>query len=242
MCLLASKELLSEFNTLIGSDTHFGLLVTIKSEQLAPVTFLTPSSPASSSTFAENLSTLLAPHLQPKEALYVLVRRFDTAPYLSAVSYVPDAAPVRQKMLFASTRLTLTRELGTEHFRESIFATTAEELSPKGFEKHDAHVRLEAPLTEEERSQNEVKRAEAEEGSGTGMREIHLSKNLGMPIADAALQALKELGQEGGQRGLVMLVSSCCCCYDQPQLFLRQRANVRVMRDRKSTRRPKWSN
>ena len=54
-------------------------------------------------------------------------------------------------MLFASTRLTLVRELGGEHFRESIFATTAEELSPKGFEKHDAHTALDAPLTEEER-------------------------------------------------------------------------------------------
>jgi len=29
-----------------------------------------------------------------------------------AVTYVPDKAPVRQKMLYASTRLTLTRELG----------------------------------------------------------------------------------------------------------------------------------
>lgn len=185
--------------------------MTIKSEQLTPVTFLTPSQSASSSTFAENLTNLLAPHLQPKEALYILLRRFDTAPYLTAISYVPDAAPVRQKMLFASTRLTLTRELGTEHFRETIFATTADELSAKGFEKHDAHARLEAPLTEEERSLGDVKRAEAEAGSGTGTREIHLSKNLAMPIDDAAVQALKELAQEGGQRGLVMMVSSLPC-------------------------------
>ncbi|OIW32918.1 putative actin binding protein [Coniochaeta ligniaria NRRL 30616] len=201
----ASKELYLDFNTLLGSDTHFGLLVTIKSEQLTPLTFLTPSSPASSSTFAQNLETLLAPHLQPKEALYILLRRFDTAPYLTAVSYVPDAAPVRQKMLFASTRLTLTRELGTEHFRETILATAAEELSARGFEKHDAHEKLEAPLTEEERSLGEVKRAEAEAGSGTGTREIHLSKNLAMPVDEAAVQALKDLGTEGGQRNLVML-------------------------------------
>jgi twinfilin-like protein len=110
-------------------------------------------------------------------------------------------------MLFASTRLTLTRELGTEHFRETIFATTADDLSAKGFERHDAHARLEAPLTEEERSLGEVKRAEAEAGSGTGTREIHLSKNLAMPVGEEAVAALKELGQEGGRRGAVMLVS-----------------------------------
>lgn len=109
-------------------------------------------------------------------------------------------------MLFASTRLTLTRELGTEHFRETILATTAAELSAKGFEKHDAHEKLEAPLTEEERSLTEVKKAEAEAGSGTGTREIHLSKNLAMPVEKAAVAALQELG-EGNQRGLVILVS-----------------------------------
>lgn len=126
-----------------------------------------------------------------------------------AVTYVPDGAPVRQKMLFASTRLTLVRELGTEHFRDTIFATTATELTAQGFERHDAHGRLDAPLTEEERSLGEVKRAEAEAGQGTGTREIHLSKSLAMPIGEDAIEALKELaGGEGeeGARGLVMLV------------------------------------
>ena len=121
-----------------------------------------------------------------------------------AVTYVPDTAPVRQKMLFASTRLTLVRELGSEHFRETFFATTAEELTPAGFEKHDAHSALEAPLTEEERSLGEVRRAEQEAGMGTGTREIHLSKHMSTLVAEPALEALKGLAAE--QRSLVMLV------------------------------------
>lgn len=121
-----------------------------------------------------------------------------------AVTYVPDAAPVRQKMLFASTRLTLVRELGTEHFRETFFATTADELTSAGFEKHDAHTALEAPLTEEEKSLGEVKRAEQEAGRGTSTRETHLSNNLNTPVADDVIDALKELASE--QRSLVMLV------------------------------------
>ena len=121
-----------------------------------------------------------------------------------AVTYVPDTAPVRQKMLFASTRLTLVRELGSEHFRDTIFATTAKELTPAGFDKHDAHTALDAPLTEEEKSLGEVKRAEQEAGSGTGIREIHLSKTLNMPVSEDALAALKDLGAE--TRDLVMLV------------------------------------
>jgi twinfilin len=109
-------------------------------------------------------------------------------------------------MLFASTRLTLVRELGSEHFRETLFATTPEELSAKGFEKHDKHTAMDAPLTEEERSLGEVKRAEMEAGSGTGVREIHLSKSLAMPVTEEAIAAMKEVGEDGG-RALAMLVS-----------------------------------
>lgn len=124
------------------------------------------------------------------------------------MTYVPDAAPVRQKMLFASTRLTLVRELGGEHFRDTPFATSANELTPAGFDRHDRHAETPAPLTEEERTLGDVKRAEQEAGAGTGTREIHLSKSLAMPVAEDAIAALKELGAEAGGRTLVMLVSS----------------------------------
>ena len=115
-------------------------------------------------------------------------------------------------MLFASTRLTLVRELGIERFRETIFATTKEELTPQGFEKHDKHVTLEAPLTEEEQSLGEVKRKEAEEGRGMNERRNHVSSGVSMPITDEALQALKVLTGEGGS-DLVQLVGLIQTCF-----------------------------
>ncbi|KAK3323027.1 hypothetical protein B0H66DRAFT_473036 [Apodospora peruviana] len=202
----ASQELVSQFNTLLDSDTHFGLLVNIASEQLQPVKLLTPSSPGAS--FASNVTSLLTPNIKPNEALYIILRRYPSSPALVAVTYVPDTAPVRQKMLFASTRLTLVRELGSEHFRDTIFATTPNELSPAGFEKHDAHTALDAPLTEEEKSLGEVKRAEQEAGSGTGTREIHLSQNLAMPVSEAALAALKELAAADGSGGRELKINT----------------------------------
>jgi twinfilin-like protein len=108
-------------------------------------------------------------------------------------------------MLFASTRLTLVRELGIERFRETIFATTKEELTPQGFEKHDKHVTLEAPLTEEEQTLGDVKRKEAEEGRGMNERRSHVSSGVSMSITDEALKALKSLAGEGGS-DLVQLV------------------------------------
>lgn len=198
--MLASKELVSQFNTLLSSDSYFGLLINISNETLNPLELLS----STSSDFASNLSSL-TPHLDPKQPLYILLRRYPTSPRLVAVTYIPDTAHVRLKTLFASTRLTLTRELGSEHFRETIFATTAAELTPEGFRKHDAHTKLEAPLTEEEQSLGAVKRAEMEAGLGSGKKEIHLSKHFAMPVKQDALDAISELNNGG--RTVVMLVS-----------------------------------
>lgn len=214
----ASQELTSQFNDLLSSDTHFGLIATIDKEALVPVHLLTASGPggAASSSFAANVDALLRPVLTDSDPLYILLKRYDTVPKLTAVTYVPDTAKVRQKMLFASTRLTLVRELGREHFRETIFATTREELTPEGFLRHDKHEKLEAPLTEEERSLQGVKNAEAEEGTrGTGTREIHLSQTMQMPVQEDALASLKELGAQGG-KNLVMLVRF----FNDPFFFL----------------------
>ena len=184
--------------------------MTIEREALIPVTTL----PSSSSSFSENLASL-KPHIKSNAALYLILRRYDTAPAFVAVSYVPDSAPVRQKMLFASTRLTLVRELGTEHFRETIFVTTPEELSESGFKKHDAHTKMDAPLTEEERTLGEVKRAEQEAGSGTGTREIHLSKSLAMPVTEDAIAAMKEVGQDAGRVVTMLVRRSAMCCWQR---------------------------
>ncbi|KUJ07083.1 actin depolymerizing protein [Mollisia scopiformis] len=190
----ASQELQTAFQSLVSSEDQRGLLCTITKESLTPLTVLSPAT----SSFSDDLS-LLAPHLQPNVALYIILRRYastENAPFV-AITYVPDSAPVRQKMLFASTRLTLVRELGIERFRETIFATTKEELTTQGFEKHDKHVTLEAPLTEEEQSLGEVKRKEAEEGRGMNERKSHVSSGVSMPVSDDALLALKSLAAGG---------------------------------------------
>jgi twinfilin-like protein len=200
----ASQELHTAFQKLVSDESQRGLIVTIEKEALVPSTALS----STSSSFEGDLP-LLTSHLQPKTALYIILRRYPSstpAPFI-AITYVPDAAPVRQKMLFASTRLTLVRELGIERFRETIFVTREDELSEEGFRKHDKHNELEAPLTEEEVSLGEVKRKEAEEGRGAGERKSHVSSGVSMPITDEALEALKRLASgEGEDSNLVQLV------------------------------------
>ena len=118
---------------------------------------------------------------------------------------MPNGAPVRQKMLFASTRLTLVRELGIERFRQTIFATDKEELTAEGWAKHEASEKVEAPLTEEESGLKGVKDAEAAESMGTGIRRGHVSNKVNVPTGDGVIEALKLLNEDGCKGTLVQL-------------------------------------
>ena len=109
---------------------------------------------------------------------------------------MPDAAPVRQKMLHASTRLSLVRELGAERFRETLFATELKDLERSGWEKHDASGARQAPVTEEEEALKGVKDAEAEAKGGTEARRLETGGKLSMSISPDAQKALEDLKQE----------------------------------------------
>ncbi|KAF3906683.1 Twinfilin-1 [Dactylellina cionopaga] len=132
----ASDELTQQFNSLVSSTTLRGLIAGITNESLVPVTNIPRQG-----SFEEDL-TQLDSLLKDNEPAYIVLRRLDTGPApFVCITYVPDIAHVRKKMLFASTRNTFVRELGTERFSETMFATMKAEVTPEGFKKHDAHMK-----------------------------------------------------------------------------------------------------
>lgn len=133
--LTASQALLDTFRDFTTNTSLRGFLVTIEKESLIPGA----SFPASSS-FDDDLHGLES-LLTTDVATYIILRREPAPAPLVSIAYVPDAANVRQKMLIASTRNTLIRELGSEKFGESIFTTEKHELTAEGFRKHDAHTK-----------------------------------------------------------------------------------------------------
>ncbi|KAF2015530.1 twinfilin-1 [Aaosphaeria arxii CBS 175.79] len=199
----ASQELKTALGELISSTTQRGLLATITNEQITP----SGTIPSSTPSFLSDLNTL-SPHIHPNQALYILLRRADALTSadksLVAVTYVPNAAPVRQKMLFASTRLTLVRELGGEHFPESVFTTEADELTSSGWEKHVKHTESANPLTQEERDLQNIREAEALESRGTQGKGLIQGGQIAIRADGEISAALKALG-EGGEDNLVQL-------------------------------------
>ncbi|KAF2736274.1 actin depolymerizing protein [Polyplosphaeria fusca] len=197
----ASAELQSAFQTLATSTTQRGLLATIDKESIVPGATI-----PSTSTFLSDLSQL-TPHLTPTAALYILLRRADTLSSpdrtLIAISYIPSTAPVRQKMLFASTRLTLVRELGSDHFSESVFCTAADELSAAGWEKHVKHTQTDNPLTQEEQDLVVIRQAEALESRGTRGQGLVQGGGLEIRADEEIREALRGLGD--GEENFVQL-------------------------------------
>ena len=67
---------------------------------------------------------------------------------------------MREKMLYAATRATLTKELGDNLFVDSMYGTTMDEFTLTGYLKHQKHQKSATPLTAQETTLMEVKKAE----------------------------------------------------------------------------------
>ncbi|CAG8518048.1 2571_t:CDS:2 [Acaulospora colombiana] len=142
---------------------------------------------------------------------YLLVR-LDSASgseWLS-ISYVPDNAKVRDKMLYASTQSALKKALGDYRFKDSIFATSKADLTTDGYEAHQRHVNAPKPLSAREEAMQSIRAAEKAAGlnkyQGAGERRSHAgSAPVGFKWTSEAEDAVKDLANREGCSKLVIL-------------------------------------
>ncbi|KAJ5811469.1 hypothetical protein N7474_007770 [Penicillium riverlandense] len=211
-----SPELHDAFTRFTSDPSSFCLPVTISSESLTPLDPI-PLASSSPDGFFSSLPQLSS-ILKPQTPIYLLLRRpTPSSSSLVALTYIPSNAPVRSKTLFASTRATLVRELGTEKFASTVFATEEDEVvGQDAWKDRDGEsaggASREELMGEKERELEAVRRAEAEARSGTPQRDIGIGgtfargsfgpgsgsgMRVSMPVDDEAKTALKEL-QDGG--------------------------------------------
>ncbi|KAE8349982.1 hypothetical protein BDV28DRAFT_50253 [Aspergillus coremiiformis] len=204
-----SSELHDAFSNFASDSSIFCLPVNITAESLTPLSPIRFSSP---DAFYPSLSQLSSV-LQPKTPIYLLLRRPESgSSSLIALTYIPSNAPVRAKTLFASTRATLVRELGSEKFASTIFATEEDEIvgedawRERDAEKNGsskARFQREELMGEKERALEAVRRAEEEARSGTPGRDIGIGgsfarknggigapSSMAMPVDEEAKNAL----------------------------------------------------
>ncbi|KAI9253217.1 hypothetical protein BY458DRAFT_521960 [Sporodiniella umbellata] len=195
-----SEELSRTFADAVSQGTTRIIRVSIINESLVS----NGSTPAQG-TFEKDYQHV-AEYLESNTPAYIFVRldqKTSTGEYnWLLLSYVPDNAKVRDKMLYASTRATLTKELGDYRFVESIYGTDQSEFSWDGYKKHLAHKSADAPLTRREQELAEIKAAEAKAVSdyqGTTSRKNY-APGVAFPLTDKAIESLSELKKEKGDR------------------------------------------
>ncbi len=160
---------------------------------------------------------------------YILVRLDDPPTEWLAVYYVPDSAKVRDKvctrilrycsaikvvksvqMLYAATRNTLTKSLGSAHFTDNLFASAKDDLNAEAYAKHRRHLAAPKPMSAREKEMEAVKAAEREAGGrsyeGNRARQNHIGQGVFLKWSSEAEEAIKELATSEDSR-LVILVS-----------------------------------
>ncbi|KAH9951888.1 actin depolymerizing protein [Amylocystis lapponica] len=200
--IAVSQELSSAFSDAISSQNIRFLKVAISNESLVPDESLPPSG-----TLKEDLDKLDS-ILQDDVPAYVLVRLDDPPTEWLAIYYVPDNAKVRDKMLYAATRTTLTKSLGSAHFTDNIFATSKEDLTAAAYVKHRQHVLAPKPMSAREKEMADVRAAERDAGGGayqgSRARQNHIGQSVGMTLTQDVENALVELNM-GEDFGLIVI-------------------------------------
>ncbi|KAE8745495.1 hypothetical protein FOCC_FOCC007875 [Frankliniella occidentalis] len=140
----------------------------------------------------ERLIIPLISESQPCYILYRLDSKDSTgAYYWMLISWSPDDAPVRQKMLYASTKATLKQEFGSGQIKEELHGTVKDDITMSGFLKHKKNEMAPAPLTSREEELAELRRSERGVAASVGVDTRHQTLGgVAFPMTDSARQAV----------------------------------------------------
>lgn len=109
------------------------------------------------------------------------------------ISYIPDNAAIRQKMLYASTKATMKKEFGSPHIKEEYHATSQRETSLYSYKKHKKAMSAPAPLTQREEEMLEIRRNEVQTEINTESRQTTLHSAIKLcSLTEAAEAAIRD--------------------------------------------------
>ncbi|XP_068152390.1 twinfilin [Drosophila tropicalis] len=138
---------------------------------------------------------LISPMLEETVPCYILYRLDVKIPLGYSwllISWTPDTASIRQKMVYASTKATLKAEFGSAYITEEVHATTLDETTFDGYKKHKREFSAPAPLTTREEELQELRKTEVHTEISTNTRHQTLG-GISCPLSDATISAIQDL-------------------------------------------------
>jgi len=146
-------------------------------------------------SWKDDFEKVVKQFILPEVPCYVLYRfdvKSDTKNYdWLLISWCPDVAPIRQKMLYASTKATLKQEFGSAKIKEELHGTSMVDVTLDGLEQSRLSQKAPAPLTIREEEIAELRKAEV--GHSTSVSVDSRSQavsGIKFPMSVAAVTAL----------------------------------------------------
>ncbi|CAL7942282.1 unnamed protein product [Xylocopa violacea] len=168
------------------------LKVSIENEELTPAASSKPMN-----KWQDDYDKMIKPLIVENQPAYILYRLDTKSPDSGYdwlfISWSPDTAPVRQKMLYASTKATLKQEFGTASIKEELHGTVPEDITLEGYHKYKRNDAAPAPLTTAEEELAELKKNTVTTDYSVETRHQTLS-GVAFPVTAEAEQAITELG------------------------------------------------
>ncbi|BGP32990.1 Twinfilin-1 [Rhodotorula toruloides] len=227
-----TQELTDVWSTALADPQVRLVKIVIKDEQLVPSGTFTSTSPTSNlgeedaandAAFAEDFALFEQDGVMEEKVPAYYAYRISAPPAstFAFFSYVPDHAPVRQKMLYASTQNSLVKSLGDSRLPVSIFATSKSDLTHASYLSHIEHNTASAPLTAREAEMASIRAAEASEAASSGGNDSRQGRSMifgnhdlktgeqgadgegkneargVLPWTDEAKEKVRELGESG---------------------------------------------
>ncbi|ODQ77333.1 hypothetical protein BABINDRAFT_169207 [Babjeviella inositovora NRRL Y-12698] len=211
--ITASPQLLAKFHQFLEQDAKcFVIKIDDTLTQITPFEIISGIASHLTHEDFETLQSLLQHSGIENEPAYIILQNDNSAADKSYtfVSYVPDYATVRLKMIYASTKSTLLKELSASiKLTSSIFITDFDELSLANWKTIVKHERSETPLSEQEQSLQKIKNdelsylisnkpqklADVSSGSSSGVLSFQLTPEAQQEIAGtSAVGSLINLG------------------------------------------------
>lgn len=137
---------------------------------------------------------IIIPEIEPDVPCYILYRLDEKSEegYLwLLISWTPDTASIRQKMIYASTKSTLKQEFFSKTLKE-YHATSLEEMTLAGYLQFQAVMQAPTPLTQREEELNELRRSEVKTNVGVDTRHQTMG-GISCPVSEAGIQALHSM-------------------------------------------------
>lgn len=185
----ANAELLKFFGKCKDGKTRV-LKVSIENEELTLV-----DHKGVKKDWEKDYDVLVKPLIEDDVPCYILYRldfKIPTGYAWLLLSWVPEAATVRQKMLYASTKATLKLEFGSGHIKEELNATSKDETTLHGYQKHKIDFSSPAPLTSREEELAEIRKSEIKTEFAIDTKQQTLG-GINCPISDPTAQALHDM-------------------------------------------------